>query len=522
MLSEHPVAKKLYELYLSNATGRLDVAHNDSRHSLWLKGGAPVAARLAELRVSFYDMFIKTELVSEERFENELKQLDRPPEDPGAFIVEKGLIDESRYREILREELIRDFAQICLGAGEMSFEKDAGVPEKLPEIQINLFWALTHVFQYYMTPGQREAIEKKLTGILLLPTSNLHYLLPAMELPPKMKQALATWTTARSLNDFAAVSGLDHRETLALVTILDLVDALQFKKKQASHKPTAEMKGMVQVRASAASEETEKPGSRRKKAKARMLSVVESLNNGSEKKRRTVSDKELSPEWLALKHEIKSKLDIIKTNNPARILGVGDRATHDEIKKAYSDIVSRFHPDKFFGTELETMAEDCTKIFAAAGNALKTLTEPRLREEFIQASSDPILRGDMRKADQLKRAELEIRSAKILFSRRDYKKAISTARRALAIFPYDPSTLVVLAWSIFKTSPDDAQGRENAMNYLERAIKIHSECDVAHFYKAMIHEELGEIDEARRHYELTLKHNSLHAEAKHALARISG
>ena len=52
--------------------------------------------------------------------------------------------------------------------------------------------------------------------------------------------------------------------------------------------------------------------------------------------------------------------------DPYSILGVSKDASDDEIKKAYRDLVRKYHPDKYSGSDLADLAEEKMKEVNAA------------------------------------------------------------------------------------------------------------------------------------------------------------
>lgn len=68
--------------------------------------------------------------------------------------------------------------------------------------------------------------------------------------------------------------------------------------------------------------------------------------------------------------------------NHYELLGVPRRAEKAEIKKAYFELVNRFHTDRFFGKELGEFRSKLEKIFTALTKAHDTLSRKKSRTEY--------------------------------------------------------------------------------------------------------------------------------------------
>ena len=450
---DYPVAVQLYRLYLERHSGRMEITDNTGVSTLWLQDGIPVYIESNVLGASPEDIIIEAGYCTQEKIRTAISSADTPPTDTLDFLRKRNLITSHQLRNARMEVLGRNLAMLSLKSASIAARKMdlPFVPDLLTPV--NLFHALFIAFRYFSTPEQVAKLQSQFRDKLLIPNSSLSFLLPNLQLPPNIVQALRNWSVPRTCQDFSMTSGLNPRETMAVVALLKLTQVLELRSKPERREGTeiAKTGNSVHLRAKPVDADPE-----------RKPPQVTPVSNGSKPpnpapqpqaqvKAATVA-LPLDPNVLKLQREIEAKLQVIKGHNPATILGVDPEASREEIKDAYSSQIRRFHPDRLAGIENPALIANCEKVFSALGNAYQILSNPKSREEFLKACKDPALKGNMQRAEQRKRAALEIEKVKILFKKRDYRQALEAARRAHAMYPHDPTVLTIIAWAEFNLS----------------------------------------------------------------------
>lgn len=502
-LPEYPVIQQLYNLFLTSATGRIDFTYFGETCNLWLKNGSPVAAELLNHNVNPLQIAMEIGLIKQQALSNIKISATETIITLKEKLISGGFINEDNFSLLMKEKIRREFAALCLSKEKAQFIEGAECTENYIPSPINGFGALFFVFQFYSTPDQIAKMEQNYQGSTLVPNANFIQIRFALDMPTHISTSLEQWSHPRSLSDLYLVSGMNNREVVAVVAILELVNALDVKKENGSANKAPSPVSQT---------ETTKPAPKPNTQTPQKPAATE-----NRKPAKSVSHQQKSPKDQELLDEANKYIEILKSHNPLKILGVKKDSSSGEIKKSYALLARKFHPDKISGSAIEHMKKDFEKIFAEIGNAYQTLTKPDLREEFFECLKDPIIQGNLQRLDQRKRAVFEKQKTEILFKKRDFLQTVSTAKRALAIFPYDPEILIMLGWSIFNSVTDKQKAFAESEKYFDRALKILPSFAVGHYFKGLVYKAVGDKANAKTEFELAVKYDPQNKEAAQEL-----
>jgi len=136
------------------------------------------------------------------------------------------------------------------------------------------------------------------------------------------------------------------------------------------------------------------------------------------------------------------------------ILGVRENATQEEIKKAYRELVRKYHPDKFTGAARELAEEKLKQI----NEAYEVLSDPQKRAQY-----DSMFNSQPSTDDNL--ASLLFSIGKYLEAQ-DWKRVSSLCEEAKKKFPLSPEIYVFNAIAYYKMG--------NMTNFLNEVSAIES------------------------------------------------
>ncbi len=502
-IAERPLPKKLYQAFLDSFTGYLDVS---SRGRVWMNAGNLAHIELSGGGISYSNLIVQYGFADASRIESVLQMSEHNVSDQSMFLHRHGVINDDQLEYIKKQKIFHDLSAIFQVDDEVSTVALTNIDEKA-RTKVTVFEALFTILRFFSTPDQISLMEERLTDVLIMPQSNLPYILPALNFDSNILTALKNWQTPRSRNDFFTITGLDIRSGLAVIELLKLVDALVIKSRQARY--------TVEVEAAPQEDDPIKQASQAPLNSPSASAKPSGADSPTQSKK--AASPTLSKDERELKAEIEKRLKLGESSNPLTILGVQESSSPTEIKAAYMNLVRRLHPDRLGGTPLESLKDKCSEVFTSIGNAYQMLTNADERKLFIEALHDPIIKGDMHKFEMRRRADLDIQKTKILFKKRDYKGVIPQADHTLAIFPYNPEILAMKAWAIYNVSKDKDAVLSDVLMQLEKALKLNPRTELAHFCKAKLARIQGDKKTAILHFSITLKLNPNNVEAQREL-----
>jgi len=135
-----------------------------------------------------------------------------------------------------------------------------------------------------------------------------------------------------------------------------------------------------------------------------------------------------------------------------RLLGVSQDASAEEIRGAYLNAATRFHPDSLVRAGLDANTrEQASKIFAAMGKARSDLSDPARRREYdllLDEDSGAELEGERALA-----AETSFRKGQILMQQGNFRAAAAFFEASVSLCPEEAAYVGELGWALFKQNP---------------------------------------------------------------------
>jgi Tfp pilus assembly protein PilF len=134
--------------------------------------------------------------------------------------------------------------------------------------------------------------------------------------------------------------------------------------------------------------------------------------------------------------------------------------------------------------------------------AHQTLMDPARRERYMQLLEQG---GGTVQAQRAIASTVEaatnFQKAEICLRRNDYAQAEELCAAAHAADPDQPDYLALLAWLVsMKPEQQSPEATLACVKKLDEALKLNEKCEKAHFYRAMLHKKLGNMNAAYRDF----------------------
>ncbi len=209
----------------------------------------------------------------------------------------------------------------------------------------------------------------------------------------------------------------------------------------------------------------------------------------------------LAPMHDLRKKEILSRAATIKSENYFEMLGVERTASIEDVQAAYLQLAKIWHPDRLppFLTDVK---EPCATVFAHLSEAHQTLTDPKLRDQYMKLLKE----GGATPEDQAQiaavlEAATNFQKAEICLRRQDFAQAEALCKRAHEAEPRQPEYLALLSWlESMKPENQAPKGTLECIAKLDQVLQWNDRCERAYFYRGMLHKRLHNTAAAVRDF----------------------
>jgi len=234
-------------------------------------------------------------------------------------------------------------------------------------------------------------------------------------------------------------------------------------------------------------------------------------------------------ELEALKLEIFSMLDNLKSKNYYDLLNVPSNASLDEIKKSYYALAKQFHPDRYAQFTEPDVKGALESIFSSLAQAYDTLKVPATRasydakafraepKEGVSTEKPGTTPVETPGVSHQKLSELNFRQGRGYYDQQDYWSAIQAFRQCVRLEPEVGRFRYWLAMALSK----NPRWRREAEEHFHKAIELEQFKPAYYVGLGMLYRDVGMVKRAESQFKLALQFSPEDTVATQALKEMA-
>ncbi|MBX7100268.1 MAG: J domain-containing protein, partial [Myxococcaceae bacterium] len=205
----------------------------------------------------------------------------------------------------------------------------------------------------------------------------------------------------------------------------------------------------------------------------------------------------------------------LKDQNHFEVLGLTQTADGAQAKSAYFKLARTYHPDTVPGDAPPEYAKLKADIFARIGEAQRTLTDDKLRAEYVELLKS----GGADQVDVAKilAAEELFNRATILVKARKFAEAVKVLDEVIAAMPDEGEYYAWRGYAKFFAAVDKRAAHPVAMADINLCLKRNDKVAQAWYFQGHMAKVLNDLSGAKRHFQRCVALNPNHLDAQREL-----
>lgn len=442
-LREKPLPRLLIDLYRARFDGTLTLRRERAEKRFLFQEGVPIFAESNLASETLGVQLMDAGRITRGEHTRVARYVESKGCREGTALLELGLI-EPRALFVALKDQVRQRLIDCFGwsQGEFQVEPSAAPPRQAQPFRVDLYPLIQEAIEIHWGPDRILADLAPHMETCVVRTRRLSRIQERLLWDDAVEAFIDALDGTRTL--WRALQAARTPRALAAAWLLDATRALDYPKDQLVVDRGAQAEIEIEVRRS---------------VRGRGDAVV-----------RPASGPRAKGDASVLVEEIREKFGGLGSLDFYQLLGLGQDASSDAIRRAYLAAAKRYHPDTLARADVDPETRrQAGKVFAAIGKAHAVLANPHRRREYdANLASDE---SDL-DAERLAAAETNFRKAEILMRTGNFKGALEYLRPAVELWPEEPAYQAAFGWALFKKLPSEP---EEARVHLERAHALDSQ-----------------------------------------------
>jgi len=215
--------------------------------------------------------------------------------------------------------------------------------------------------------------------------------------------------------------------------------------------------------------------------------------------------------------ELRKQVAKLKEQNLFQVLGLDEKADGSAIKVAYFKMAKVYHPDTIPPGAPAEFAKLKGEIFAAVGDAYRTLSDDKSRAQYIEDLASGDGSGQGVDVAAILMAEELFQKGIILVKAKKFPEAIKMLDDAIKGNSEEGEFYAWRGYAKYFTYADKKQGFNEGMKDLQLCIKKNERCAPAWYFMGQLAKMAGDNNGAMRHFKKAVEINPQHVDAQREL-----
>ncbi len=473
-ISDYTIPVLLHKLYVKKAVGLLHLQHGEAKKIVYLKDGYPIFTRSNVLNECLGRMLVKEGVITQVDCDQSVERSKESGRLQGTVLIEMGLLTPQELHNALTrqvtEKLLSTFAW---HKGTYQFVAGKDFKKNVTRIKLSPAALIMQGIERHWTAKRLDEYLYPFTEDYLKQATNPQYLFQEIALSKRGEAIFKSCLGVKTLAQIMAQHPLAKREVQKVLAGLLISEMLE-------RQATPEQVDIEDI-----------PG-------------VEAPDIIDEKLRRKILD------------DYRRIMD----SDYFEALGLARESSPADARKAYYRLAKEYHPDRFLGSGLSSeMRTKINEMFQYITQAYTVLSDANTRTDYL----DELVHGPKKSIDinQVIEAETAYQEGRAYLKVRRFAEATKSLRRAIELSPEESEYMTYFAWALFKSAPENAAFRHQALEVLLAAREINPSFDLTHLYLGHVYQAEGKERQAEKSFEMAVQANPDCTEALRELRLIN-
>lgn len=458
-ISEFTIPTQLHRLYVDKATGLLHLQHGEAKKVIYIKDGYPVFARSNVLGECLGRMLVREGVITQVDCDQSVEISRKSGRLQGTVLIQMGLLTPQDIKTVLERQVTEKLlSTFSWRKGTLNFEPGKDFKKGVTQIRLSPASLILQGINRYWTIQQVDEFLYPFASDYLCQAINPKYRFQDIDLGKRGMSVLKNCQGQKRLQDILEQHPLARREVQKLIAALLISEMLE--------RHATPLHGVVDDQA----------------------------------------DTETAMVDEKLRRKILADYQRVMDTNYFDALGVDRHSDSGAVRRAYYRLAKEYHPDRFLGSDLSReMSTKVNEMFQYITQAYTVLSDPTTRSDYL----DELINGPKKKIDinQVIEAEAAYQEGLALLKVRRFEGAARVLKKAVEFSPAEPEYMTNFAWALFKSAPEKADMRNQAMEILLASRELSPGSYQTHMYLGHVYQAQGKERQAEKSFEMAVQAN---------------